>query len=294
MSSHHVATFQKDGYVFNQTERESLNIGKTNAENVSTNRRSASRALSTQQPAQPTPDPLISNELIWKAFLSLEVISRLVRSHLDQIAWLDFIVSQRVVGDMTIVSSIAKAASDLATISSSNRERILHVVLTAHDDQPPETLETGAENTGDAPTAALAAKFADSLSIGVDEIPLCDAGVATWLSFKCILSLVKSLKKSVASSEMANQSTTDSDTRQAIVLEILNESFGPSVSVLQHYVKRMSGSHVVVSQTLLAYEELASASMVVDCKQENLRRQAIVTSLCKLCLPSWGKKRSHW
>ena len=248
---------------------------------------------------QPLPVSSISNEKIWRAFLALDVLSQLVSSHLEQISWID----------ANTVSVIAVAASDFATISASNRERILLLLMAAHSDDQSlplkshgmltssgdtdgskgdnEKTTSDSENTTAA--AAVAAKVTDALVVESIEFPLCDAGATTWLAFKSILLLVKSLKELAISVE-ANGEAKSTDGIQVLV----NGCFAPSVSMLQHFIRRMLGSPIIVSQTLSSYEELACASMAVDSQSTNERRQAILTSLCKLCLPSWGKRRPNW
>jgi hypothetical protein len=279
--AYHQAEFE-DGYIFSQTERQTLNIGKDDTPVTSEDESATKRKSSTHSvAAHPTPDPLISNDRLWRAFLSLEVIYCLMCSHLEQIVLLDNIsqTASNETKDVPTISTISKATSDLATISGSNRERILHVVLIAHDDK-------SAVGEPSSAAASLAEKFSDSISDGSGEVPVCDTGLPTWLAFKCVLALVQSLKK-------VTMLGIESTFQHRIAQQILSEAFAPSVSVLQHYIKRMSGSHVVVSQTLCAYEELAYASMVLDSVEENLRRKTIITSLCKLCLPSWGKNRAN-
>jgi hypothetical protein len=267
----------KDGYIFTQTERESFDFGKSTHPN--------NRAFSTRSAAQgggpsvqQSPMLSISNELLWKACLALEALGAVVTSHLEQVTWLDFgkdNTNNSDCGKLTI-SLIAKAASDFATSSASNRERILYLLMAAH-------AEDDSENANAA--AAAAEKVSAALVIDSIEIPLCDTGATTWLAFKCITLLVKSLQNLAISVE------ADGDTEYLSAL--LDGSFAPIISMLQHFIRRMLGSPVIVSKTLLSYKELACASMSVD-GHLTMRRQAILTSLCKLCLPSWGKKRHNW
>lgn len=238
----------------------------------------------------------------------------MVSSHSVQASRLDLIINQdRSSGDLTI-SSIAKAASDFATISASNRERILHLLMAAHTDDDitqSVNLENGGsesnrdssgsktvasdavtESENSVAAATLAAKVTDALVLDSIDIPVCDAGATTWLAFKCIVQLVRSLKK-LATLVDANEEAAEEPRR--ILTRLVIGSFAPSVSVLQHFIRRMLGSPVIVSRTLSSYEELACASMTVDNQSTNVRRQAIIMSLCKLCLPhSWGKKRPNW
>jgi hypothetical protein len=271
----------KDGYIFTQTERESFDFGKSNHSN--------NRALSSRSAAQgggpsvqQQPMLFISNEILWRAFLALEALGALVTSYLEQVSWLDFAkdsTNNSDCGKLT-VSLIAKAASDFATSSASNRERILYLLMAAH-------AEDDSENSNAA--AAAAEKVTAALVIDSIEIPRCDTGATTWLAFKCIIFLVKSMQNLAISVKVDE----DTESRQNLSA-LLDGSFAPTVSMLQHFIRRMLGSPVIVSKTLLSYKELACASMLVDGQSTKARRQAILTSLCKLCLPSWGKKRHNW
>mmetsp|Transcript_31656 Transcript_31656/g.66573 ORF Transcript_31656/g.66573 Transcript_31656/m.66573 type:complete len:2054 (-) Transcript_31656:369-6530(-) len=305
--AYHKSDDFEDGYIFTQTERESFDIGKTHSmNNHAPSTRSAAQGGAS---AQPLPVSSISNDKLWRAFLALEVLCHVIPSHLKQVSWLDSIGrdSKNDSIDKFTVSVIAKAASDFATISASNRERILHLLMAAHaDDQtlPPKShvMSKSVENDRESnkktsPTsdsensntaAAVAAKVTDALVIESVEIPVCDAGATTWLAFKCILFLVKSLKDLA----IAIETSGDLESRH-ILSGLVNGSFAPSVSMLQHFIRRMLGSPGIVSQTLSSYKELACASMTVDSQSTNVRRQAILTSLCKLCLPSWGKRRPN-
>lgn len=268
--------------------------------------------------SQPQPDILSApNEKLWRAFLALVALVPVVRSYLKQVMWLDSIGRKNKdtddKDDNLTGCLIAKAASDFATSSASNRERILHLLLAAHGDDQSILMKSHAnmsadENeteeikstwfVGDIPisdsensnaASAIAAKVTDSMFIDVIELPACDVGTTAWLAFKCILLLVKSLK-SLAISFEANEGTS----LRLDFPGLINGSFVPSVSMLQHFIRRMLGSPVIVSRVLDAYQNLAYAAMSVDCQSTNMRRQAILTSLCKLCLPSWGKRRPNW
>jgi hypothetical protein len=61
--------------------------------------------------------------------------------------------------------------------------------------------------------------------------------------------------------------------------------FAPTLAMLQHYLKRFPGSSMLVKVTLQGYTTLADLSI----PSEELQRKALLASLCKLSLPSWGK-----
>jgi len=179
----------KDGYIFTQAERESFDFGKSTQNNRSFSTRSAAQGGGPVQPLLS-----ISNEKLWRSFLALEALSALVSSHLEQVSWLDFGRGRKNDSDCgkLTVSLIAKAASDFATSSASNRERILYLLIAAH-------AEDDSENSNAA--AAAAEKVSEALVIDSIETPLCDTGATAWLAFKCILFLVQSFKNLAISVE---------------------------------------------------------------------------------------------
>jgi len=309
--AYHKSTDFEDGYIFTQSERESFDIGKANSSN---NRTQSTRPNPRGSSFDTLAISSVSNETLWRAFLSLEVLYNVVSMHLEQISWLDSIGESDKNKEILTASLIAETASEFATISASNRDHILHLLMAAHlNDQTMTSKseavdksvgngieydrETITSAIGDAQTsdsenssaaAAVAAKVTDSLAIDSVEIPLCDAGATTWLAFKSVLILVRSLK------ELAISNETKGNIESGLLLSgLVNGLFTPSVSMLQHFIRRMLGSPVIVTNVLKSYEELAFASMTVDRQSTNERRQAILTSLCKLCLPSWGKRRPN-
>jgi len=298
--AYHDSSDFEDGYIFSQTERDAFHLEQANS-NGRGGSAPSSRGVTSARLSQESAEPhisgsIISSKQLWRAFLSLDVLNRLVSSCLEEVYLLDTMTGQTDSEGSSTITLIAGAASDFATISASNREGILHAVMSAHNDElnAATTLDVKESSSSDRlsidgqgnwnAAAALADKVTDASGVGSSDIPNCDAGETSWMAFKCILSMATSLK--LLSSERASAEDTT-------IAEILSGSFVSTITLLQHYIKRMNGSHVVVSRTLTAYEELAYASMVMEDKPGNLRRQAILTSLCKLCLPKWGKKRAN-
>jgi len=68
---------------------------------------------------------------------------------------------------------------------------------------------------------------------------------------------------------------------------ILEQTFAPSLSVLQHYLKRFPASGEIVAMSLKGYFSLAKV-----CLNDTILRGALLSSLCKLSLPQWGRKNS--
>lgn len=299
-NAYHDSSDFEDGYIFSQTERDAFHIEQANTSGRGGSAPS-SRGMTSSRLAQESAEPqllgsIISSKQMWRAFLSLDVLNRLVSSCLQEVHLLDSINGQADCEGSSTITLIAGAASDFATISASNREGILHAVMSAHNDEmnantaldsmessSPERLSIDGQGNWNA-AAALVDKVTDASCGSSSDMPSCDAGETSLMAFKCILSMAKSLK--LISSEDANVEYTT-------IVEILSGCFVSTITLLQHYIKRMCGSHVIISRALTAYDELAYASMMMEDKPGNLRRQAILTSLCKLCLPKWGKKRPN-
>jgi hypothetical protein len=62
------------------------------------------------------------------------------------------------------------------------------------------------------------------------------------------------------------------------------EAFAPSLSVLQHYLKRFPASGTIVKRSLEGYFAMANVAL----KAGPLLRHALLTSLCKLSMPQLG------
>lgn len=85
-------------------------------------------------------------------------------------------------------------------------------------------------------------------------------GEALWAGLMALLKMIDQLEESV-----------------------LEQSFAPSLSVLQHYLKRFPANGILVQRSLEGYFSLAKVSLNVP-----LLRGALMASLCKLSLPHWG------
>lgn len=161
------------------------------------------------------------------------------------------------------VVHFAEAVSDLATIGASCRDHMLQLVecgkrCVKGQDTIVPTLFRRAEEIQ---SAALASQKA---SEGPKNLPStsCNVGDVLWTAFHCILEMSRYV---------------DEET-----------SFAPSLSVLQHFLKRFPGSREITLSTLIGYDRLAH---IIE-SGNALQRKALLSSLCKLSLPSWGKHDS--
>jgi hypothetical protein len=154
------------------------------------------------------------------------------------------------------VSVVAEAISDFCTICASFQDHMLQLVecASANEQTEPDCIQMEPQMFRNAEEA-----------IKTSEKTTCSMGEALWIAFHCILRLI-----------------------QSFGARSMDGCFAPSLAVFQHYLKRFPGSTTIVQCTLEGYLVLADAAVPVRA----LLRQALLASLCKLSLPSWGKHDS--
>ena len=72
------------------------------------------------------------------------------------------------------------------------------------------------------------------------------------------------------------------------LLVLIDGPFSPSLAAFQHFMKRIPGAKLIVARTVAGYSNLANALIPSASDTESIHRRALLTSLCKLSLPSWG------
>ncbi|CAJ1952394.1 unnamed protein product [Cylindrotheca closterium] len=147
-----------------------------------------------------------------------------------------------------VVVNLLEATSDFCTIGASCREHI-HLFILASRKK-----ELGLSYAAEALPSISPWKSGK----GRDENYI--IGDALWIGLNLLLNIVERL---------------DSIT--------LDTCFAPSLSVLQHYLKRLPASGTIVKRSLEGYYFLAKI-----CLQKPLLRRVLLSSLCKLSLPKWG------
>jgi hypothetical protein len=202
---------------------------------------------------------LIPDHVLWKAGLALETLF-CVLPHLQN------------------ASIVAEAISDFCTIGASCKDHMLQLVECAAakiDDEPDViTIEpTMFHGVEEAIKAGSNAPGGDSGSVGSNKTAgTCSMGEALWIAFHCILQLSKNF---------------------GTALDEMEACFAPSLAVFQHYLKRFPGSSTIVHCSLEGYICLADVAVPAETGSA-LLRQALLASLCKLSLPSWGKHDPSW
>jgi hypothetical protein len=259
----------EDGFVYTRDEALAAGVSESGSNGAKESRR-RTYASSPLVSCIPTP-------VLWKASMALEAIYLILEKDPQE-----FILFMR---DGSTMAALAEALSDFATIGASCRDHMLQLIEFCQSrnnvgldpalvptDTSSETRPTvfrkaeqvvAAGNASSAFTADSSSKSSSSSS------PPPIIGEALWIAFKGILRIADSLK----SLEGAER--------------LLEDTFAPTVAVLQHYLKRFVESKDLVELSLTGYKSLADVCLPLT--GNALQRKALLASLCKLSLPSWGK-----
>jgi hypothetical protein len=205
---------------------------------------------------------------LWKASFALEAVYSM----------LDKDVTRIFFNDTSTLSTLVEALSDFATIGTSCQDHTHQLVEFCQKErrsisslQP--TIFRKAEQVLVLGNASIA--FGEdtgsraSEKYGVLSKPSPILGESLWISLQTVLQISEGLKG------LDNQAA------------LLEESFASTLAVLQHYLKRFSGSAEIVGLALLGYSSLADVCFPLE--DTSMQRKAMLTSLCKLSLPAWGK-----
>jgi hypothetical protein len=182
--------------------------------------------------------------VLWKAALAMETLKTFIQDKTHKDVWLH----------EDVVGYLLEATSDFCTIGASCEDHMNLLVMASRGG-------SGGQNEGN--SLAYSAETLDSIErwkkgkFNDDTYVL---GVALWAGFKTLLRMIELLDE-----------------------RVLEQSFAPSLSVLQHYLKRFPASGIIVKRSLEGYFSLAKVSLNVA-----LLRRALLASLCKLSLPQWG------
>ena len=190
----------------------------------------------------------MSPTLLSKAALCTETILHIIQDASLKSLW----------SHESILVQLLEACSDLCTIGASCEAHMMLLVEACHSPKPIlKLLEPLAIND----TTNLKwwqQGFSDSGCIDSKAI----FGDAMRIGFASILKMIEALDESA-----------------------LEAGFAPSLSVLQHYLKRFPSSSLIVKRALSGYTSLARVTL----ESGDLLRRALLSSLCKLSLPRWGE-----
>jgi hypothetical protein len=174
--------------------------------------------------------------------------------------------------DARLVAQIAEALSHFATIGASCRDHILQIVdfcnfqhATNHKPASMRKAEI-AILSGDISVFSATSQKASEKGNGNHSSVL---GECIYFSLQSMLRIAYCLR----------------DMRNSV--NILEDSFAPFLAILQHFMKRFTGSPSLVSMALDGYTFLSDVCLPLE--NNLMQRKALLTSVSKLSLPSWGK-----
>ena len=204
--------------------------------------------------AQKKSKPLVSlipDSLMWRTGLALETLYMIAST------------------SPQTVSSVAEVVSDFATVCASCRDHMLQLIEHIEAESAVSVGKDNNNHTSIRPalfrraeeiqSAALALQKSDNPKGLQPPSIACNVGEVLWLGFHVIVRL---------SGEVRDES-----------------AFAPSLAVLQHFLKRFPASFEITTCTLTGYQRLAHMLSGGN----SLQKKALLASLCKLSLPSWGK-----
>ena len=151
---------------------------------------------------------------------------------------------------------LLEATSDFCTIGASCQDHMGLLVASCRQSKPSLFYYAESLAMGDS---------SDWWQHGKDKEDQYILGDALWIGIGAILKMIDSLDATV-----------------------LEAAFAPSLAVLQHYLKRFPASGTIVKKSLEGYFSLAKVAVHAG----PLLRRALLTSLCKLSLPQFGKHDS--
>lgn len=125
---------------------------------------------------------------------------------------------------------------------------------------------------------SVGSKATTNASMGSGEASSDLVGDVVWIAYKCTLLIAESLETCV---------TQSNDLKQDLLV-LIDGPFSPSLAAFQHFMKRLPGSKLIVARTVDGYSNMANALIPCASDTESIQRRALLTSLCKLSLPSWG------
>lgn len=205
--------------------------------------------------------------LLWKAALILEALYRVLENEFDTYV--------SMLSDRSILGHLTEALSDFSTIGASCQEHMLQLIEFCDS--------STAQQHSLQPTIARRTEQAISGGTVIDEnrseakkgfIPSATAppsllGESLWIGMYGIVRIAQSISVSHNG------------------VDLVEETFAACLAVLQHFLKRFPGSPNLVEMSLRGYASLADACFSIP--GTAMQRKALLSSLCKLSLPSWGK-----
>eukprot|EP00979_Chaetoceros_neogracilis_P004011 scaffold695_cov279-Chaetoceros_neogracile.AAC.37 len=233
-----------------------------------------------------------SSRTMWAAAISLEVIYTLISIHFHDLIPL-FSTHGSGENSESLLSTMISVTCDFAVVASSSKSSISKVVEAAGGD-----IESSEEDMdgNDAAKTMIASKLGDQ-----DKVFICEAnfdiekiypslistaklyteydmGGAVWTALNCVLILWKCFQSG--------------DDNEQVQMALVDECFGPSLAVIQHFLRRCPASAIICDSTFAGYRYMSTSILPLS-QGNNFKREVVLASLCKLTHPSWGKDEAR-
>lgn len=217
-----------------------------------------------------------SSKTMWAAAISIESLYTLLSTQFLRLLSI-FKEKGRVEGD-SILSIIISAVCDFTVVASSSKESISQVVKCAR------TVPSDTRNivSGDGEIFLNSFHFHTSrinpsLISSAKHMTNYNIGECIFTAFNFILIFWQNAKAAI----------NEGGTKE--IQTLLEESFGPSIAVIQHFLRRCPASDLICQSSLSGLSNLAS-SLLPLCSDDDFKRGVIFSSLSKLCLPARGNE----
>jgi len=234
-----------------------------------------------------------SSMTMWAAAISLEVIYVLISAHFRDLITL-LSTEGRGKDSETLLCTMISVVCDFAVVASSSKPSISKVVAAAGGDGEASDEEFDGDSKAERKAVAEPVnsdtdflcdasfdieKIYPSLISTAKSMTEYDIGGAVWTALNCVLILWKCV-----------QSSKDDE---VVHTALVDECFGPSLAVIQHFLRRCPASRIICRSSFSGYRYI-SKSVLSFSQGSNFKREVVLASLCKLALPSWGKDESRY
>ena len=217
-----------------------------------------------------------SSKTMWAAAISIESLYTLLSTQFLRLLSL-FKEKGGVEGD-SILSIIISAVCDFTVVASSSKDSISQVVKCA------STVPSDTRNivSGDGEIFSNTfyfhtARINPSLISSAKHMTNYNIGECIFTAFNFVLIFWQNAKAAI----------NEGGTKE--IQTLLEESFGPSIAVIQHFLRRCPASDLICQSSLSGLSNLAS-SLLPLCLDDDFKRGVIFSSLSKLCLPARGNE----
>lgn len=225
---------------------------------------------------------------LWAATISIEAIYSLISKHFQSMLPL-FLSKEDHSAEDSLLSSVISIMCDFSVVASSSKPSISKLVLAAESDeeyQEEEVLDEVEDLESVHTVASGQGNYRDVFlreeSFAIRRIhPAAvthtksmaeyNLGGTAWIAMNCIVLSWRCF-------QTCNLNEEDK-------LQLVGGCFGPSLVVIQHFLRRCPASEIICRSSLSAYLCLSRTLLPIK-RNGDSRREVILASLCKLALSS--------